>query len=88
MQTNDQASAESQVFKTMHSGEKKDYHQTFVNKSSKCAVQVPRVVCMMTMGQPKVVKRPLRTEWCYQPEAGDFHRDHKEVEPRASSDKI
>ena len=50
-------------------------------------MQVPRVVCMMAMGQPKVVKRPLRTEWCFTPEAGDLHRDHSEVEPRASSDK-
>merc|ERR550534_548031 len=56
-------------------------------KSSKQCTQVPRVVCMMAMGQPKVVKRPLRTEWCFHPEAGHLHPDHSEVEPRASSDK-
>ena len=28
--------------------------------------QVPRVVCMMTMGAAKIVKRPLKTEWCFQ----------------------
>ena len=24
------------------------------------------MVCAMTLGQPKIVKKPLKTEWCFQ----------------------
>ena len=26
------------------------------------------MVCAMTLGQPKIIKKPLKTEWCFQNE--------------------
>ena len=35
---------------------------------SKQCTSVPRVTCLMVLGEPRLVNTPLKTEWCLQPE--------------------
>ena len=44
---------------------------------SRQCTTVPRVTCLMTLGQPRVVARPLRTEWCLQPGENIQPRDNR-----------
>ena len=43
---------------------------------SKQCSSVPRVTCLMTLGQPRLVNTPLRTEWCLQSEENIQPRDN------------
>ena len=61
LQTNDKASAESQVFKTMNSGEKKNYHQTiytFVNNNKTGMCRFPELCAWWPWVSPKLSRGP------------------------------
>ena len=34
---------------------------------SRQCTSLPRLTCLMTLGQPRLVSSPLTTEWCLQP---------------------
>ena len=45
---------------------------------SRQCTSLPRVTCLMVPGQPRLVREPLKTEWCLQPSRED-------IQPRDNS---